>query len=122
MRFVDFVAAGQRCGPLAVFLTLMATILGASATLGVAAKAEAIGFPAAWWLASGAAGLALQGAILSARIRESGARTLPELARIVAGPGAQRLVAAVAAKVAELRAGVDSAAPDNSLAPPPAAG
>ena len=47
MRFVDFVAAGQSCGPLAVFLTLMATILGASATLGVAAKAEAIGFPAA---------------------------------------------------------------------------
>ena len=97
MRFVDFVAAGQSCGPLAVFLTLMATILGASATLGVAAKAEAIGFPAAWWLASGAVGLALQGAILSARIRESGARTLPELARIVAGPGAQRLVAAVIA-------------------------
>ncbi len=97
MRFVDFVAAGQRCGPLAVFLTLMATILGASATLGVAAKAEAIGFPAAWWLAAGAIGLALQGVLLSARIRESGARTLPELARIVAGPGEQRLVAAVIA-------------------------
>lgn len=97
MRLVDFVAAGQNCGPLAVFLTLMATILGASATLGVAAKAESLGFPAAWWLASGAIGLALQGFLLSVRIRESGARTLPELARIVVGPGAQRLVAAVIA-------------------------
>ena len=48
MRFVDYIAAGQDRGSLAVFLTLMATMLGASATLGVAAKAEAIGFPAIW--------------------------------------------------------------------------
>ena len=40
MDYVDFVAAGQKCGPVPVFLTLMATILGASATLGVAAKAD----------------------------------------------------------------------------------
>ena len=95
--FTDFVAAGQKCGTAAVFLTLMATILGASATLGVAEKAESIGFPAAWWLLSGAAGLALQGWLLSSRIRESGARTLPELAGFVAGPAARHLVAAVIA-------------------------
>ena len=95
MKYLDFVAAGQACGRLSVFLTLMATILGASATLGVAAKAESDGFPAAWWLLSGAIGLALQGAALSARIRDSGARTLPELARRTVGPAAQRLVAAV---------------------------
>lgn len=95
--FADFVVAGQRCGPLAVFLTLLATIFGASATLGVAARAETIGFPAVWWLLSGAVGLALQGFFLSARIRESGARTLPELARLKAGPSAQRLVAAIIA-------------------------
>ena len=95
MKYVDFVAAGQKCGPLSVYLTLMATMLGASATLGVAAKAEVIGFPAAWWLFAGAVGLALQGAVLSARIRDSGARTLPELALKTVGPAAQRLVAAV---------------------------
>ena len=95
MKYIDFIAAGQKCGGLAVFLTLMATMLGASATLGVAAKAETDGFPAAWWLFSGAAGLALQGLVLSARIRESGARTLPELAGLKVGPAAQRLVAAV---------------------------
>lgn len=95
--YLDFVAAGQRCGSLAVCLTLMATMLGASATLGVAAKAEAEGFPAAWWLLSGAVGLALQGAVLSARMRESGARTLPELARRATGDWGQRLVAAVIA-------------------------
>ena len=97
MDYLDFIAAGQRCGALSVFLTLMATILGASATLGVAAKAETAGFPAAWWLLSGAVGLALQGLMLSARIRESGARTLPELARRSAGLAGQRLVAAVIA-------------------------
>lgn len=96
-KYVDFVAAGRRCGPEAVFLTLMATMLGASATLGVAARAEAEGFPSAWWLLSGAVGLALQGAVLSARIRESGACTLPELARRTTGPWGQRLVAAVIA-------------------------
>ena len=95
--WLDFVVAGQNCGTATVFLTLMATILGASATLGVAAKAEAIGFPAAWWLLSGAVGLALQGGLLSARIRESGARTLPDLAFRVAGPAARRLVATVIA-------------------------
>ena len=95
MKYLDFIAAGQKCGTAAVFLTLMATMLGASATLGVAAKAEVIGFPAAWWLFSGAVGLALQGLVLSARIRESGARTLPELAGLKVGPAAQRLVAAV---------------------------
>ncbi len=97
MKYVDFVAAGQNRGPLSVFLTLMATILGASATLGVAAKAETLGFPAAWWLFSGAAGLALQGSVLSRRIRESGAKTLPELAGRAAGQAGRRLVAAVIA-------------------------
>lgn len=97
MRFVDYIAAGQDRGSLAVFLTLMATMLGASATLGVAAKAETIGFPAVWWLASGAVGLALQGWLLSGRIRDTGARTLPELAGRTAGPAARRLVAGVIA-------------------------
>ena len=80
MKFVDYIAAGQDRGAVAVFMTLMATMLGASATLGVAARAEAVGFPAAWWLLSGSVGLALQGVLLSGRIRDTGARTLPDLA------------------------------------------
>lgn len=95
--FAEYVAAGQRCGAWAVFFTLMATMLGASATLGVAERAEQTGFSAAWWLLAGAMGLALQGAVLSARIRETGARTLPEVAGATVGPAARRLVAAVVA-------------------------
>ena len=56
MKFVDYIAAGQDRGTGAVFMTLMATMLGASATLGVAARAESEGFTAAWWLLSGAVG------------------------------------------------------------------
>ena len=97
MKFVDYIAAGQDRGAVAVFMTLMATMLGASATLGVAARAEAVGFPAAWWLLSGSVGLALQGVLLSGRIRDTGARTLPDLAGRVAGPAARRLVAGVVA-------------------------
>lgn len=97
MKFVDYIAAGQDRGAVAVFMTLMATMLGASATLGVAARAEAVGFPAAWWLLSGSVGLALQGVLLSGRIRDTGARTLPDLAGRVAGSAARRLVAGVVA-------------------------
>lgn len=97
MKFVDYIAAGQDRGTGAVFMTLMATMLGASATLGVAARAETMGFPAVWWLLSGALGLALQAWLLAGRIRDTGARTLPELAGHVAGPPARRLVAGVIA-------------------------
>ena len=95
MKPIDFIAAGQNRSTFAVFLTLLATILGASATLGVAESAGKIGFPAVWWLLCGCIGLALQAAFLSSRIRDAGARTLPELARLTVGPAAQRLVAAV---------------------------
>ena len=97
MRLVDYIAAGQDRGTLSVFLTLMATMLGASATLGVAESAEKIGFPAAWWLLGGAVGLALQAAVLSGRIRDTGAQTLPDLAGRMVGPAARRCVAAVIA-------------------------
>ena len=62
---------------------------------------------------------------------EDAARLAPHGDGVVCGSAVVKLAesvpaadlpAAVAAKVAELRAGVDSAAPDNSLAPPPAAG
>lgn len=95
MKPLDFIAAGQDRGTLAVFLTLLATMLGASATLGVAETAETTGFPAVWWLWCGCIGLALQAWLLSGRIRKTGAKTLPELARLAVGPAAQRLVAAI---------------------------
>ena len=95
--FDDYVVAGRRQSAPFVFMSLMATVLGASATVGVAARAEAIGFPAFWWLGAGAAGLLFQALFLSGPIRDMGASTLPEIAEIAVGRAGRKLVAAVIA-------------------------
>ena len=91
----DFVTAGGRQGPFVVFMTLMATMIGASATIGIAAKAETTDFTAFWWLGAGAIGLLAQGFCLSSRIRSLGARTLPEIAGLTVGPFGRKLVAGI---------------------------
>lgn len=91
----DFVVAGRKQGLWPVLMSLMATMIGASATIGIAARAETIGFPAFWWLGCGAFGLVAQGFLLSKKIRGSGCRTLPELAQAKIGTGGRRLVAGV---------------------------
>ena len=95
--FDDYVVAGRRQSAPFVFMSLMATVLGASATVGVAARAEAIGFPAFWWLGAGAIGLALQAAFLSRPVHDLDVRTLPELAEKTVGKAGRKLVAAVIA-------------------------
>ncbi len=95
--YSDFIAAGQRCGTFSVFMTLMATMIGASATLGIAESAEVVGISASLWLTAGAVGLLLQGIFLTERIRKTDARTLPEMALLRVGKRAQRLVASVIA-------------------------
>lgn len=95
--FDAFVVAGRRQGLVAVCCSMMATMIGASATLGVAARAEEIGFPAFWWLGCGAIGLLLQALFLSKPIRAAGANTLPELADTAVGPSGRKLVALIIA-------------------------
>ena len=95
--FDDFVVAGRRQSAPFVFMSLMATVLGASATVGVAGRAEAIGFPAFWWLGAGALGLALQAAFLSRPVHDLDVRTLPELAEKTVGKAGRKLVAGVIA-------------------------
>ncbi len=88
--YADFVAAGGRQGGWMVWATLMATMVGASATAGVAARAGTIGWAAFWWLGIGAAGLLAQGVFLARKIHGFGARTLPEMAGMVVGPWGRR--------------------------------
>ena len=95
--YPDFIVAGRRQPFSAVFFSLMATMLGASATIGVADSAARIGTPAFWWLAAGSAGLLLQAALVSGKVRGLGADTLPDVAARLAGPAARRLVAAIVA-------------------------
>lgn len=91
-NFDDYVVAGRKQTAPFVFMSLMATVLGASATVGIAARAENIGFAAFWWLGVGAIGFWFQAAFLSKPIHDLDVRTLPELAEKTVGKVGRKLV------------------------------
>ncbi|SNU06706.1 solute:Na+ symporter, SSS family [Lachnospiraceae bacterium] len=93
--FNDYGMAGKDQGTFAVTTTLLATVLGASTTIGIVDTVYQIGFPGIWWLIFGALGLLLQSFILSEKVRETGADTLPHLARITMGRTAELLLALI---------------------------
>lgn len=96
-NFDDYVVAGRKQSSPFVFMSLMATILGASATVGIAAKTESIGFAAFWWLGVGAIGFWFQAAFLSRRVHDLDVRTLPELAEKTVDTAGRKLVALIIA-------------------------
>lgn len=95
--FREFVIAGGRQGGGLITLSLLASMIGGSATLGLADLVLDIGFPAFWWLGVGSAGLLLQAWLLSVRVRNMGACTLPDVAGIAVGPEARVLTGLIIA-------------------------
>jgi len=93
--FRSYAVAGKDQRLITVTMTLMATILGASTTIGITDTVYQIGFPGIWWLAFGAAGLILQSLLLSERVRDMNADTLPHLTEMLAGRGASVLLAVI---------------------------
>ena len=96
-NFDDYVVAGRKQSSPFVFMSLMATVLGASATVGIAARAESIGFAAFWWLAVGAIGFWFQAAFLSKPVHDLDVCTLPEIAEKTVGKTGRKLVALIIA-------------------------
>lgn len=96
-NFDDYVVAGRKQSSPFVFMSLMATVLGASATVGIAARAESIGFAAFWWLAVGAIGFWFQAAFLSKPVHDLDVRTHPEIAEKTVGKTGRKLVALIIA-------------------------
>ena len=96
-NFDDYVVAGRKQRSPFVFMSLMATVLGASATVGIAARAESIGFAAFWWLGVGAIGFWFQAAFLSKPVHDLDVRTLPEIAEKTVGKTGRKLVAFIIA-------------------------
>jgi len=96
-NFDDYVVAGRKQTSPFVFMSLMATVLGASATVGIAARAESIGFAAFWWLAVGTIGFWFQAAFLSKPVHDLDVRTLPEIAEKTVGKTGRKLVALIIA-------------------------
>ena len=94
-EFSEYAVAGKRQGTVTVCMSLLATMLGASTTIGITDTVYSIGFPGIWWLVFGAVGLFLQAWLLSGRVRAIGADTLPHLAEITVGRSASVLLAAL---------------------------
>lgn len=93
--FTDYSVAGKKQSSLSVVMTLLATVVGASTTIGITTTVYSIGFPGIWWLAFGAVGLILQSVFLSEKVREIGADTLPDLAGKIIGRPAEVIISLI---------------------------
>ncbi|MCQ8903823.1 MAG: sodium:solute symporter family protein [Methanothrix sp.] len=85
----EFFLAGRSLGTLQLTGSLVATIVGASSTIGLAGLGYSRGLPGAWWLLSGAVGLLILSKIAHL-VRGTGARTLPEMIGIFYGSSAKK--------------------------------
>lgn len=94
-NFEGYTVAGKNQKFSTVFLSLMASMIGASATIGMTDRAVEVGFPAFWWLGVGSIGLILQSVFLSEKIRGLDADTLPDIAMKTVGKEAKSLFALI---------------------------
>ena len=83
-----FLTAGGSAGALLCAFSLVSTIIGGSATLGMGALAQKVGPAAFWWLGVGAVGLFLHGLIIAPVIRKLPVVTLPD---VLSGPGGRKM-------------------------------
>lgn len=90
-----FFVNDRASGAVTVALSLIVSCVGASATMGMAGKAFAVGAPAFWWLGAGAAGITVLAFLLAAKVRESGSYTMPEMAAQLLGPRARPLISSI---------------------------
>ena len=75
----DFFVAGRRGSSLLITGSLLATIVGGSATVGMAGLGFTQGLTGVWWLLVGSIGLVVLGFFFAEKVREFGLYTLPEL-------------------------------------------
>jgi SSS family solute:Na+ symporter len=71
--------ADRRCGTSRISMSLIATIFGASSTIGIIGLGYSQGLTAAWWTLIGAVALLPFGFVLAARVRTLGVYTLPDI-------------------------------------------
>jgi solute:Na+ symporter, SSS family len=78
-NFENYYVAGRKNGIITISLSLVSTIIGASAGIGLAGHYYKLGFPGIWWLLSGALGLMILALFFISRVNISKNYTLPEL-------------------------------------------
>ena len=75
----DFFVAGRKGSTLFITGSLLATIVGGSATVGMAGLGFTQGLTGAWWLLVGSIGLVILGLFGAEKVRKFALYTLPEL-------------------------------------------
>ncbi len=75
----DFFVSGRRVSTFFITGSLLATIAGGSATIGMSGLGFSRGLTGSWWLLAGSTGLFVLGLFLAKKVREFGLYTLPEL-------------------------------------------
>jgi SSS family solute:Na+ symporter len=93
--FDNFLVAGRKQPRFLIIASMLASTIGGGITIGTVSKAYAIGFAAFWFVAAGSLAHFLQGGLLSKKVRESEALTLPDLAGKLGGEATRKLVAAI---------------------------
>ncbi len=84
--FDDYILAGRKRSTWLVGSSILASAVGASATLGVVKLAWQVGAPAFWWLGAGGIGLILGSLFVAPSLPGRGVYTLPDLAENLLGP------------------------------------
>ncbi|MFC1934637.1 sodium:solute symporter, partial [Chloroflexota bacterium] len=77
----DFFVAGRKGSSLFITGSLLATIIGGSATVGMAGLGFTQGLTGAWWLLVGSIGLIVLGLFFAKKVRKFALYTLPELVK-----------------------------------------
>ena len=90
-----FLIANRKASAKQVAFSMIATCVGGTATIGVAGNVMNKGFPAIWWLLSGALGLLILSIFLTKIIYRTGAMTLPEIAQHFISKPARKMSAVV---------------------------
>jgi len=75
----EFIVAGRKGSSLFITGSLLATIVGGSATIGMSGMAFRQGLTGSWWLLSGAVGLVVLGILFARKVRDYALYTIPEL-------------------------------------------
>lgn len=94
-RAASFFVNSRASSSLGVAFSLVVSCVGASATMGMAGQAFAVGTPAFWWLGSGAVGLVLLAVLLAGKVRKSGCYTMPEMVDGLMGRRSRTLVSVI---------------------------
>ena len=82
----NYLVAGRSQRKFLVTASMLASTIGGGITIGTVTKTWTMGFPAFWFVAAGGLAHFLQGALLSRRVRETEALTLPDMAVKLSGP------------------------------------